>query len=290
MKFTFYSKIKLACLLVFFITSINSALACQESDNNCAAVDQWQFSLALGGGVLTNPLHGGDNIPLIVIPYVHYYGEQFFIENNTLGYSFYQSDNVIVSAISQLNREKAFFSNWQPKHLLLPNFSESIASMPQDDKQVSKNDIAKRKWAVDAGIQLNWFINDSLELKAQILGDLNNTYNGSNAHLSMLKQFSFKHLKHTQFQLAVGANWQSDALADYYYGLDENDGVDFFNLYQAKSSINPYLSFGLNHQLNNSWRLKFSAKQEFLDSNITNSPLVKDNTITSAFIGVVYAF
>jgi outer membrane protein len=277
------------CLFLSFLLPIQTAAACSSDEENCVPVDQWQLSIAVGLGTLSNPLHGGNNIPLIVLPYIHYYGEQFFIENNVLGYSFYQSDSFIISGISQLNREKAFFTDWQPSHLFIPNSSESLIGS-SDEKPVNKSDVKKRDWAIDAGLQINWFINDLLEVKAQLLHDINNVYHGFNAHLGLQKTFALEQLPNTRLSISAGANWQSAELADYYYGLHEDDDVDLFNLYQADAGIQPYFSFSLTHKINKNWQLKLLAKREFLDSNLTDSPLIEDDTITSAFIGVVYAF
>ena len=262
---------------------------CASSNEFCAPLKQWNFSLALGAGTLTNPLHGGENIPLVIIPYIHFYGEEFFIENNVIGYSFYQSEDWVISAVSQLNREKAFFTDWQPSHLFLPNFSEALTGVDAN-QAVSKNDVKSRKWALDAGIQINWFVSDSLEVKGQLLHDINRAYQGFNAHLSLYKNISFETLKNTHLVLGAGVNWQSAQLTDYYYGLDENDDVDLFNFYQAKSAINPFVSIDVAHKINGNWQVKLAVKREFLDKQISQSPLVKDQHISSAFVGVVYAF
>ncbi|MEW6991220.1 MipA/OmpV family protein [Colwelliaceae bacterium 6441] len=268
---------------------MKSASACQTASSNCTAIGDWQISIALGAGVTTNPLHSGDNFPLFFIPYIHYYDENFYIENNTLGYSFYQSTTLVISAVFQLNREKMFFTDWQPSQLLVPNSSESFIYGPTSEP-VTANEIKKRQWAIDAGIQMNWFINDDIEIKAQLLHDINHVYNGYNANIRVNKRLHFDALKNSQFNISFGAQWQSEALANYYYGLAEGDKVNPASYYHAGSGIQPFISFSATHKLNAEWQVKLFAKKEFLDNNLSNSPLVEDNTITSAFIGVVYAF
>ena len=260
---------------------------CQQEQAHCVKTEQWHFSLALGLGELSNPLHGGDDIPLVLIPYIHYYGEQFFIENNTLGYSFYQSEQLVVSAIAQLNREKAFFTQWQPSHLFLPNFSESVAIQPEDNF-ISKDDIKKRDWALDGGIQINWFIDPSLEVKAQLLHDINQVYQGFNAQLRIDKHMQLT--DKTGINFGLGVNWHSQQLSDYYYGLDHQDQVEFQHFYQADSGISPFLAINLQHQLSQAWRAQLFIKREFIGQHISDSPLIKESHIDTAFVGVVYAF
>jgi len=276
-------------LLLLFISPLSLA-ECNNKSETCIDINKWHFSIAIGAGTLTNPLYGGKNIPLVVIPYIHYYDDNFFIENNVIGYSFYQSEQLVVSAVSQLNKENAYFSNWQASHLLLPNFSESIASDFGQNNTVDKRDISKRKWALDAGIQINWFISDSLELKAQLLHDINKAYQGFNANIALTNGLTFASHPNTNINITGGINWLSEALANYYYGLDDSDNVELHNLYQAKSGIQPFISLNITHKLSDNWQLSLSVKNEYLDDNLTNSPLIEESHITSVFIGVVYEF
>ena len=74
------------CLLamLFGLSPVRAATAddCKESSGDCVAVGKWNFSLALGAGVRTNPLLDGENIPLLVIPEFSYYGRRFFIDKD----------------------------------------------------------------------------------------------------------------------------------------------------------------------------------------------------------------
>ena len=154
-------------LLLFVFFSPLTFAQCVESDDQCAPVNQWEFTLAVGAGILTNPLHGGSNIPLVLIPKISYYGEKIFFENNALGYSFYETNNYSISAIGLINRENTFFSRWHPSNVFVPLDTSSTISTPDSGESINQdttiakidlNDIAERKWALDTGIQANWFI------------------------------------------------------------------------------------------------------------------------------------
>ena len=86
-------------LLLLLLFSQFCAADCEQASDSCAAVGEWKFSLSVGAGVYTNPLHGGDNIPLILIPKISYYGEQVFFENNTLGYTLRYDVFIILSLL-----------------------------------------------------------------------------------------------------------------------------------------------------------------------------------------------
>ena len=275
----------------FFSATVKGAddSYCLETSDTCAAVNQWKFSVALGAGAISNPLHGGKDIPLVLIPYVQYYGENIFLENNVLGYSVVQTQQWVISAISQLNKENIYFNDWQPEHLLVPSPSEGLSHSAMD-QYVDKNDIQKRKWAIDAGIQINWFPSRQSEVKLMLLHDINKVYRGLNGSLAYFYSSNNVFTGGLKTRFGIGFDWQSQELTDYYYGLSPADNVDFEYLYKAKQGTNPFVSISASYPINQHWTANAFIKHYWLGSHMTNSPLVKDDAITSAFIGVVYAF
>jgi len=276
------------------LSQLSFANNCEQITDSCATVGEWKFSLAVGVGVYTNPLHGGDDIPLVLIPQISYYGEKVFFESNTLGYSFFENDQIVVSAITQINHEKAYFTRWHPQNILID--TDSIGSSddelnPEDqDIYLDIKDVSNRRWAIDAGIQFNWFINQTTDLQVQILHDVNNVYNGFNGQIELTRLMKIKQLPNTVMSFSVGTNVKSKNLVDYYYGISQTTeaGVDLD--YQGKSSITPYFRLVLRHQISERWQAKLNIKRVFLDDAMTDSPLVKDDYINTIFAGVSYDF
>jgi len=268
---------------------------CEQATDSCAPIGEWKISLAVGAGVYTNPLHGGDNIPLIVIPQVSYYGEKVFFENNTLGYSFFESERFIVSLISQLNHEKAYFTSWHPQNILIETAGGTLELSSGDsdsdsDSVVSIKDVSNRRWAIDAGFQLNWFINQATDIQARILHDVNSVYNGLNGQIELTRTLRTEQLPNTAMSFSIGTNINSKNLVDYYYGISKTTDPNIEYSYQGKASISPYFRLVLTHQLSERWRVKLNIKRLFLDDAMTDSPLVKDDYINTIFAGVSYDF
>lgn len=290
---------KYLSLLFIFFSQLTLA-QCIVTNEQCAPVNEWEFSFAIGAGVLSNPLHGGSDIPLVFIPQISYYGEKIFLENNALGYTIHETNKFSLSAISLINRENAFFNRWHPSNVFVPVFTSGITeSSPGFDSsidpdpstsKINLDEIANRKWALDAGIQANWFISNKNHLKIQLLHDVNNAYNGFNGKIEFNHRFTGFGMTNTRWQLTTGVNWLSRQQVDFYYGIGENDTKNTSAFYQGKSAINPYIRIHSNYQLNKDWRLAFSARVEFLGKTISNSPLVKDEVIESIFLGVVYDY
>jgi len=271
------------------------AAECEQVSDSCAEVGEWKFSLAVGAGVYTNPLHGGDNIPLVLIPKISYYGEKVFFENNTLGYSFFENEHIVISAITQLNHQKAYFTRWHPQNVFIESVSSGITtdiSFSEENQKspVNVQDVSNRRWAIDAGAQINWFIDQSTDVQVQVLHDINNVYNGFNGQFQLTQMMGFKQLPDTAMSLSLGANINNKNLVDYYYGISQENDFNLEQNYQGKLSVNPYFRLVLMHQLSAQWSASFHLKRIFLDENTIDSPLVKDNHIDTIFAGVTYDF
>ncbi|MDO6488512.1 MipA/OmpV family protein [Colwellia sp. 6_MG-2023] len=276
---------------------------CNQESDQCAIVGEWNFAVSVGAGVYTNPLNGGDNTPLILIPEISYYGEKIFFENNTLGYTLFNGQQLVVSTIIQLNHEKAYFTRWHPQNIFLDSSAPSnIVDKDEVDNaegnndndsiipEITIDDVSSKRWAVDSGIQLNWFIDSSTDVEVQILHDINNVYNGFNGQFQLNRMLKFEQLPNTRMSYSFGTNVNSKNLVDYFYGVPPAQAQNKTQAYQGKLSINPYFRLALVHQISADWSAKFNVKRVFLDSNMTDSPLVKDNHINTIFAGVTYDF
>ncbi len=274
-----------------YIISTSSFAQCESESALCAPVGQWKLSVGVGAGVYTNPLYDSKNIPLIVVPSISYYGERVFFQNNTLGYTLIEGEQLTLSIITKANVEKAFFTRWHPKNIFIPNLSndfvESVPSFGASIK-ISPDKVKKRKWALDAGIQLNWFVSDSINAELQILHDVNSVYDGFNGNVEVSKLFGVT--AESSLELTLGLQWNSANLVDYYYGIDDSDSIYERDFFEGKSSINPYLSIGYAYKLSSDWMFKTYLKRKKLDSNTYLSPLIEERYVDLMFVGFFYEF
>lgn len=276
---------------------------CEQSSDQCAPIGEWEFAVSVGAGVSTNPLNGGDNIPLIIIPEISYYGENVFFENNTLGYTFFESEHVIVSTISKLNAENAYFSRWHPKNVFLyssassstePSESTTDSSLDQQypiaEVKIGIDDVKSKRWAVDAGFQINWFINQTTDFEMQILHDINNVYNGFSGKLELSHAMKINQSPQTTLLYNVGVNINGDNLVDYFYGVPAEKDRSPNQVYQGELSFNPFIRVELVHQFSSNWSARVTLKSLYLGKGTSDSPLVKENHIDTIFAGVTYDF
>ncbi|WP_241651712.1 MipA/OmpV family protein [Pseudoalteromonas sp. PS5] len=289
-------KLLVALTLLLAAKVSANTVPCDANDSECTAIGQWRFGVALGGGVITNPLHGGDNIPLIAVPYISYYGENLFLDNGTLGYTLYYHDQFDISLIGTFNTEQAYFEKFHPSNIFVQkSLLDASAELPggeflAEQRVISLDDIKSRKWAVDGGVLAHWIINDNVKVTASWLSDITNTYQGYNADIGISYRFRFNNTPNAHALIKAGLKWKSRQLIDYYYGIDKADTLNSALWYEGSSSYQPYLSFAYSYPISKSWTFKFNAKYQQLDTVITDSPIVEDSYTATVFVGGKYEF
>ncbi|MEJ6472826.1 MipA/OmpV family protein [Pseudoalteromonas piscicida] len=290
------NKLLMALALLISAQVNANSVPCDANDSNCTPVGKWQFGLALGAGVITNPLHDGENIPLVVVPYVSYYGDKVFLDNGTLGYTFYYTDKFDLSLIGTFNAEQAYFEKFHPNNIFVQKMAlDASNELPggefaAEQTAISIDDIKSRKWALDGGILAHWLVNDEIKISASWLTDITNTYQGYNADIGVSYRFRFDQSPNAYALIKAGVKWKSRQLVDYYYGIDKADTLNRELWYNAGSSFQPYVSFAYSYPISKSWTFKFNAKYQQLDDAMTDSPIVEDSYSATVFVGGKYEF
>ncbi|RVT44753.1 MipA/OmpV family protein [Rheinheimera sediminis] len=280
-----------AWLFLFCLLGSSTAFACATGEERCVAPDQFQLSVALGAGQRSNPLHDGDSFPMLILPDFSYYTDSWFIDNGTLGYSLRQNEQFAASIVVRLNAEKGYFQRWFAGNLLTMNTAgtqlppEVDVGTEKSLAAVSISHVKKRPTAVDAGIQFDWFA-EQWQGRLNLWQDLSSKYQGQNASLSWTKIWS---LGGGHFDLNATLYWKSARLIDTYYGVDEDD-LYYLQRYQGRASWQPEVRFGWQRALNQRWSLLTFFRYLHLDDAMTDSPLVRDDSVQTWFVGVGYRF
>lgn len=264
-----------------------------EPGTQCVALNQWQLGVAIGLGFNSNPLIGGDNIPLLVVPDIAWYGESVYFDNGELGYQWLTSPRLSMVSFISLDSERAYFSFWHPANILgsASRFSQIADSDTESDsligpQRISIDDVASRDWAVMAGLRW-YFYQPEGEWQLSIAQDV------SSVHQGHVAEFSYQHQWQWQsFQLSaqVKMQWKSSRLYDYYYGISKRDNVDPIFYYHAKAGWQPKLSATLQKPINSEWLWLTRLSYQLLPDSMTASPLIEERNIYSVFSGFAYQF
>ena len=281
---------RLLTLLCLFVPS--ATLAC-SGDETCIEKRSWHLGIALGVGVKTNPLVDGDNIPLIILPDIAWYAEQAYFDNGELGYQWLNQSKFAFETFLQLDRESAFFSFLHPANILAPREGFTPASPDQSvgDTQISLrnlsiDEIASRKWAINGGIRGHYFLSSG-EWQLSFQQDISNVHQGQQVGLEYSHRWLWGNFK---LGLRIGADWKSNRLIDYYYGVSERDTVLRELYFSGKSGWQPYLSISAQKPINENWSWLANIGYRALPDSLTKSPLVEQDNVSNVFLGIAYRF
>ena len=146
--------------------------------------------------------------------------------------------------------------------------------------------IEERRQTVDAGVELrlrgSWGA-----LNANFLTDTLGRHEGQSAEVSYRYRFDLGRLSLSPF---ITWSWNDDDLTDYYFGVSEAEARPDRPAYTPGES--QWIGFGLNTTWWVSDRIDFFANIGFngIDTVISDSPLVAEDTQSIFFAGGTYVF
>ncbi len=121
----------------------------------------------------------------------------------------------------------------------------------------------------------------------RILTDALAQHEGQEFRVTYAKPFKFEKSKVSP---SVGFALLSNNLADYYYGVRDDEARPGRPAYDPGASVNWFVGLDANYQLNDNWTLLTSITYYWLDSNIRNSPIVDKDYTISILAGAMYRF
>jgi outer membrane protein len=286
-----YLKLSLRLVIAsLFLFNNYLAFAC-EPPQECLLPNSWQIGVAVGLGVRSNPLVDGDNVPLLLLPDIAWYGDAAYFDNGEFGYQWVETKTHAFETFIHLDEERSFFTFWSPTNIFLPSSGLDILSpgsepVLQPPAEISINDIASRKWAINGGLRWH-YKQKSGEWQISLEKDISGVHKGEKLQLSYQHNWQWQDWR---IALKSTAIWKSEKLSDYYYGISARDNVSSQFYYHAEAGWQPKLSLQVQHPISSSWLWLLSASYQKLHSGITNSPLVREKDVQSVFSGVAYRF
>lgn len=279
-------------LVILFIFTRPSFAGC-NSGKDCVAPGEWQLGIAMGLGVRTNPLVDGNDIPLLFLPDIAWYGDNAYFDNGELGYQWHEDMTFSFESFIAINRERVFFSFWHPANILIPTSNLGVSTVvgPEevanpDTTKISIEDIASRRWAIDGGVRIH-IHQDKGEWRLALSTDVSSVHNGQQVALSYIHDWQWLswHLS-----LTPSLVWKSSSLINYYYGLSAKDKVELQAYYNGRGGWQPAISVSASKKIDEHWQWLVFASFQALNKGMSDSPLVEADNISSVFFGMAYKF
>jgi outer membrane protein len=286
-----YSKSSIFLLtMLFSLAPVLAAAAdddCKGPSGDCVAVGKWNFSVALGAGVRTNPLLDSGNIPLLVVPQFSYYGRRFFVDNLDLGFSLAENATNSLALVASPGYDRVFFYRSDLQNIFVGGFPQSTGSQaanipPHVVSPATPNAIQftqrPRRVTYLAGPEWTFKL-DRISGQLDVLHDITGQDHGTEVRAALGVP-----LVESRGSLTanVGLTWKSAGIVNYYYGEPR--------IYQAGPALDPFVKLGYTVPLNSRWRFSAFAQYERLGSAIADSPIVVERYVATAFVGAIYTF
>lgn len=267
-------------------------LGCAAELDDCVAVGHWNFSVGLGAGLRTNPLLHGDDIPLVVVPHVSYYGERFFLDDLDVGASLIETSHQTLSLVASPGYDRVYFYRSDLQNFFITNAAEpALGGFVQHDgvqytqdsgaallagaKEIPSHPrrityLAGPEWTFEA---------DGITGQVDVLHDITGQDHGTEVRTALGIP-----LVRSQGTLSmnVGLTWKSASIVNYYYGWP--------SVYQGGSALDPFVKVGYLKPLARHWRFNTFVEVEHLANAIADSPLVANHNVATMFVGAIYTF
>lgn len=242
------------------------AATAQDADD-----DRWM--LGLGASVRQSP-YAGEGTRVRPFPLLRYEGERVFWRGLTGGVHLYDGDVLRVDALAGVR-----FDGFDIEDLgateLRANGVDPLLLEDRDD-------------GIDAGLRATWRSRAG-SLRLEALADVSGTSKGQEVSLEYGYRFDLGRLT---LQPNVGARWMSSDLANYYYGVLDEEIARGVTPYRTGSALVPKVGMDVAWPLVGKWALFGALEYEFLPSAITDSPLMEPDTdgTPRALIGISRSF
>jgi outer membrane protein len=260
---------------------------CRVPSEECAAVGKWNVSVGLGAGVRTNPLVNGEDIPLVVVPHVSYYGKRFFLDDLDVGFTLVDNDSNTLSLIASPGYDRVYFYRTDPQNFFITGFSPTgateVTTNPTLASQYSPGTVKTvprpaRRFTYLAGPEWT-FKYDGVSGQLDLLHEITDQDNGDEIRAGIgIPLWKRKGALIASF----GVTWKSAGIVNYYYG---EPGV-----YGGASALDPYVKLAYTLPLSSRWRFNALVEYERLGNAIANSPIVAEHTVATMFVGTIYTF
>lgn len=252
--------LSMVCISILAPTMANASDAVGPGDSNST----WVVGVAAGAS--KNPYVGEDEETWIS-PTIRYNGERFFVKESSLNMHITQRHGF--SAGLKLALDGGFLSDKD-------NFrnNEKLASLKERDATIL------------GGI---YVIHDTNlgRLSFDVLTDAANEHDGRIAQLKYTFDFN---AGNWSINPEVGAEWLSSNYADHYVGVTASEANSSLLEYKSQDTLITSAGIRTRYAFNDNWDIDFKVAVSKLGRELKESPLIEDDVIYQASLGVNYNF
>ncbi len=246
-------------------------------------------SITLGFGGIENPVLNAENVTSPILPSLAYYGDNWYFDDFSLGYSLVETKHFFVDLLGRFNDDGFFFELDGIDKLFATGI---VSASPGNAPTIpSASPIfltpIKRDLSYMAGVSSAYNAYDDIWLSAAYLHDVTNVHNGYEIMFNGYKVFElFSGVAGVEF----GVTYKNEELIDYYYTVAATESQTRLPRYDLDSALNYHFKVSYEYPISESLSLDLKLKHTWLDSNLANSYMINKNGYFSGFTGITYHF
>jgi outer membrane protein len=219
---------------------------------------------ALGAAVISAPRpYVGADPEVLPIPLVQYESQRLYVRGITAGYRLIAT------------RELSFDVHVQPRFDGFENDdSPFLEGMEEPDE------------TLDVGLGLDAELG-RLELGLSLDADVLGRSDGYEARATLGRTYVYRRGQ-VIFRPEIGASWQNEDLIDYYYGVSAAEARPGRPAYQGDSGTSVDVGAFVRVRVTPRWSVVGLARWTSLSDEISDSPIVEDDSTLFGLIGLLY--
>lgn len=272
-------------LLSALLTTLPVAAEQAFDSQQLVKKDTLHASISLGYGGIENPVRSSDNITTPLLPSIAYYGDNWFFDDFSFGYSLLETQDYYLDISTRFNDDGFFFElDGIDKLFAVGPISESPTAPHYTP--ISLQPI-KRDLSYLGGLAFGFQGVADIWFELATLQDITDVHNG---HEIQFNAYRAMPLYQGMLALEAGINYKNDELIEYYYRVRKGEAISRLPQYDLQSSVNYHLKVNYEYPLSDDWSVDVKVKHTWLDSRLADSPMIDQSGYFSGFAGIKYTF
>lgn len=250
-----------------------------------------RLSVAMGYGVVDNPRANAEPIRTYLVPNLEYYGDSFYINNFTLGYSLLENETFYLDLQSRLNDDGLFFeldglSGIFATDLFGIKDQTQPITRPGKPAPVVVYNKIERNVSYLGGGNFTW-LSPVGDLSFGAFKDISGVHHGRELHLRYKYTFA---AWSAVWGVELGLTQKDADLVRYYYQVTNEERKRIVFRGNPRTTLNSHVKFVVNKGLNEHWSLVTLLEYNRLGKGIAESALIDKSHYWTGLVGVSYAF
>ena len=253
---------------------------------------QWRLGAAFGYGERSNPLIQSEDIPVIVDLDIAWFGKRWFFDNGDVGLTIFERPRSTTSLVARVNSDRVFFGKTDTEYVNFAYSGNGVTApiINTDTGELSEEpvevEVPDRDYAIELGVE-SLIDGDWGTATLRAFHDVSGTHRG----YEVSAYYSWRWISgRLSFAPTVGVSYKSEALNDYYWGVNADESSLALPEYQAGGGFGFEGGVVANYHLNRNLRIAVSFNYEELADDVAASPLADDDYVMAYFTGLAWTF